>query len=1311
MLAGPDPQLEGYYPRDGPGKRPECDRLTGLSTTLSLRGGGVDEDRDRGPQTPEARDGTDEGETGLVSLRGGGIDWYLMSHTSKELHAKHGTAQPPSRWSATDVFKTPLHTPLGGERAAEVAQRWIPLYGYQGVVWFRIDLFYTFVDAVDRLLCLDNRAGVTYSLYLLDKNKQYRTQAERDGFLRDVGNNGLTLWCSGAGDYSHDHLAWEWAVERLGKLGEGENGDPEVYSKVLFVAGPGDPIPWTWEPDPSHRVQKVVLDWASVPRMDRPDVAYLRMPENPRDAAFANQYGPWVANVCRVLAAGRIPGRPGCPAIPDAWFTLKGRGRGTTGVAGTYGGLCALPQLWDAIVSEWERDPSAMVTLEARTGPQHGKRQVRISDRWHLFLPGLDRPYEKQYILHSEVDDAECVRQRIMGLVKDSMSEESFAQISSLEVYLPGTGFLVASEDPADLVISMTANDQGPAFKQVVDRMTHWKQWLESLPGAPPAVNGLSLFPQFVTIRPVFKSYSISDASQGGHALQWNPSTTSVAEFRRLASKVLSRGGQKQPYAPANSWLGITQSRPREGSAKTKGHPGGESKPRLLVGPQTSEHEWKSIRRMIVEPEVFVSLVDEQSLPRKRLQPRRACLSADVRFKGFGDSNSEQPFGYRDIYRTPSSLLYQALDKDKIPASGRYYDWQLWGEDVTSQLKTVRPWEEQPEPLSRFYGHDDFPLQLPPSGGSSTVGSASRKQTKGPGTDTRRPQNGSMLQVPSSQSVARSLPQGVNFRVVADAERGQRPREYSYANPLNVQMSGATPVNAPPADTLLNLGHDSVPVISLSVLTPTEVRRLQRDHYNMRNLILSRSERCPYPDCDAIYPADQPSAMQQHLEDKHVAEKCNFCDEVLFRHWPPEQRYQHLVLRHSDILQSLLTQPRDDEVDIPAEPRTDGAREGRWRFCARCGRDHTVLNARPDRAHHDSVCYPGVQDGEPDWVACGTCGDRIPETLPGRPGAGHRHVQGKGAGPGGAPYCEQCGLSLGHFSEGYRKKHASFCKGHGRDNAKYCPWCGVQLDPGFAARARHIEECNWKPSDHAEGPIDVLSWSYFLPTIRHTTTADSKVPEDEGQASQQASQQAPTRERGRISGAAARKPHEAAEKLPSKTSAPSPPLSREQSMPAADTGRPKPSSSASDPPTTAKRRPSIATTSSSLSSPASSTHSGRSSESWRPRPKTPPAPPTPAPAPAAAAAAAKQPADSKAKTATAGRKTQKQQRRQQQQQQTRTAAATTARVTRARAAARGTRRKRGGGEDNVSGGGDEEGGAGAGARAGEREEDESGRAR
>jgi hypothetical protein len=440
----------------------------------------------------------------------------------------------------------------------------------------------------------------------VDKRKTYATQAERDEFLSDTNHNGLTISAKRPGDYTHDEVAWKWVCARFAELKD----DEDVLDRALFVAGPRDPIPWVWEPEPSHEVAKIMLDWANAPKLDRLDVAYLRMPEDPRAVLSISQYGPWMAHVCRILTLGRIPSRPGYPAVPDGWFTIKVRGQKPQEV-GAYGGLAFPPQLWDMIVAHWEKNGAVGPTLEIRRGPA---RKPAKSDRWHFFLPGVNLPYEKQYLLHDEADDVSAVRRRIMGLVKSSMSHRTFSQLQSLAIHFPGTGHFLNMTP--DLVISVTDDNLDSAFQPLVDDLVHYKAWMEEKAELPPLVSdGLELFPQFLALRPVFEGYTIQAADQTTEPLVWDPETTDVVQFRELVAQVWIAGGQ--PHLPAESWIVIDQGQPTSRKGKAKKSDPVESKPRFIVSPKTSEAKWQTIRKMIVEPDVFISRLDPTSRPRK----------------------------------------------------------------------------------------------------------------------------------------------------------------------------------------------------------------------------------------------------------------------------------------------------------------------------------------------------------------------------------------------------------------------------------------------------------------------------------------------------------------------------------------------------------------------------------------------------------------------------------------------------------------------------------------------------------------------
>ncbi|KAK3376930.1 hypothetical protein B0T24DRAFT_232909 [Lasiosphaeria ovina] len=1139
-LRTPDKQLEAYYAfegmRAGPRGRRDSEEF------LGLRGGEiVTDDEDEDDQETESLVELDSGLDSEFDSQGS-VEELPPRGTAKAVQTRSGRQPAPAGRPTTargrggavrppaigdtavrpkpeahmawvtepgaQGFQTPLHGESGGADG-----RWIPLYGFQGVVWFQADALYTFVDAVDRLLCLDTRAGVTYKLYLLDKKTDYSKPGERTKANRDR-NQTITVWCKGVGDYGNDHVAWEWILDKYANDLLGKSESP----KVLFLGGPGDPFPIEWMPNDSHGVLELALAWDNDKTLNRPDVAYLRMPTNHRDVLCTNQFGPWISHASRVLAAGRLPDRPGRPPIPDAFITLKS----LRNSLGSYGGLAFPPQLWYHIVASWEaqnkmKGGSKRVELLAKS-PQVKKGR---SDAFLVFLPGqsLYSDARVQYIEHDEFRDVESVRNTILNLVIESLGENNHDLIHSVEVHLPGESFFVPfvpQKDSAAIVIPVEAlfadRGEAEAFKPLVVRLVQWKLWLEKKAPGGKFGDGLSVFPQFIAIRPVFHKYTVTN---GAKSLEWKKNLTSLSQFKLLARSLWPKGA----LGEGDFNFVMTQGRQiknidAEIDRTTKRNDDGpvSSKPLFVVTAETQEAEWEIIRKLIVHPKVYI-----HHLAGRDLEP---VFTPD------------QVFGYRDIYRTrKQSLVYgqPGLSEDMYPPFTHYHDWQLWGENINEHYQTLQPWDEQGnadaeiEALgveSRLVGKKRGPrmsvfspspppertsrVPLPIRGGGGRGGPAGLARYAAAVSDDDGPANpperfgtanpperlgtANPLERLGTANPPEKSARRPKQRPLGDMEKAQRLRELSYAHPLNVQMNQSIPINAPPVDSLLHLDHDSLPVVSLAVLTPTEIHRLQKDYFELRSILLGRSQRCPYAGCGAIFPVNRPAEMQRHLRNRHTAEKCNFCDEVLYEHWPLEQRYEHFVLEHEEILGYLKVGIPDQQVDLRV-PKLAPGHERHWNYCARCGRDHHTLKARGDRAYHDFVCHPGVGD-RPDWKPCHDCGKHI---TVGRE-ADHEHL----APLQGSPYCDKCGLPLGLFSEGYQMKHRVFCRGYGADDAGHCPWCDIELEGGILERGEHIEDCSSRPNDDFVGPIDLETLTYF-PQRKARKRREAEAEEEEGE--------------------------------------------------------------------------------------------------------------------------------------------------------------------------------------------------------------------
>ncbi|KAM0279182.1 hypothetical protein ACHAQH_004726 [Verticillium albo-atrum] len=356
-------------------------------------------------------------------------------------------------------------------------------------------------------------------------------------------------------------------------------------------------------------------------------------------------------------------------------------------------------------------------------------------------------------------------------------------------------------------------------------------------------------------------------------------------------------------------------------------------------------------------------------------------------------------------------------------------------------------------------------------------------------------------------------------------------RELSWARQPSIRDSGmynpSIPINAPPKEAILRTGNSRVPMLSLGTLTPTEVARMQRDFHELRNLNIQRITFCPFPDCEFSYRVDDVDKISRHLE-QHTAYKCPWCPEKLYEHWDKPQRDRHFKNKHEQELRSILklaakksvTNPFVEQglerenskpttrshvlqpfswtakpnsifehvIKRPADPRAArlppnkaNPKEKEFSFCDRCGRDHNMLNDAKDRKHHDRVCVPHAE-GAGSCTFCETCGSHVWNTeedaLAWEPTAELPH-RCRGLAHSGKPFCKDCGLSLGQFSDDYIDNHRKYCGAFYAMIGTFCPYCQLRFDDvhkakdikdPVEAKKRHINACR---NDHVHPSLQV----------------------------------------------------------------------------------------------------------------------------------------------------------------------------------------------------------------------------------------------
>ncbi len=317
---------------------------------------------------------------------------------------------------------------------------------------------------------------------------------------------------------------------------------------------------------------------------------------------------------------------------------------------------------------------------------------------------------------------------------------------------------------------------------------------------------------------------------------------------------------------------------------------------------------------------------------------------------------------------------------------------------------------------------------------------------------------------------------------MTEGERNAQLREFAYSSPLSIYAGSVTayPLHAPPVETFLKTPGDGPPIVSRGLLTPSEANRMHTTVNKLHKLALGRVAACPYDHCAKYFPLDDTARMQRHLIETHEADTCNFCDEPLYRHWSRQQRQNHYLTRHSELFATADKAARDAAVSLPgAELGRTAERETTWNFCARCGRDHTVLYNMADRKQHDNECYPGMEGNSDrpasklDFEYCMDCGGGVRKGNAALPNARHHCRATEDIGLL-KPFCRKCGLTLGRFSSEYQSVHCLNCKGCGNTHerhkaAAFCPWCGVEMAESTHGTVRHLGICS-KRKKGGEGP-------------------------------------------------------------------------------------------------------------------------------------------------------------------------------------------------------------------------------------------------
>lgn len=365
------------------------------------------------------------------------------------------------------------------------------------------------------------------------------------------------------------------------------------------------------------------------------------------------------------------------------------------------------------------------------------------------------------------------------------------------------------------------------------------------------------------------------------------------------------------------------------------------------------------------------------------------------------------------------------------------------------------------------------------------------KQTlrKTPVTDTFRSRNPHpKSQMPAPKSSQPRKPHPIN--------RSDRERTWATQPSIFDTASPRIPINAPSFQHMLRT-TSSVPMVSKAINTPTEQARLEKDLWDIRNIVLARTAQCPFKGCDFMYRLDDRVRVEHHVEYEHLAKQCMWCDEPMYNWWSQEQKTRHLKDKHAAKLREALgvkgtttggnarknvtaTKTRGRvlapiharPVRAPIKIRTDedpqravsvvvdANRPNRaTRFCNRCGLSQRAPRTEKEWDWHDHVCTDG---NAPDFrkvdTLCFPCRRKADKGLlvdKVKDRVLTRHSQCWGC--GGEPrYCTKCAFDLDSLTSEERLAHGKTCRGYGRRKWKYCEWCGII--PGHPSSYHKLSE-------------------------------------------------------------------------------------------------------------------------------------------------------------------------------------------------------------------------------------------------------------
>jgi len=164
---------------------------------------------------------------------------------------------------------------------------------------------------------------------------------------------------------------------------------------------------------------------------------------------------------------------------------------------------------------------------------------------------------------------------------------------------------------------------------------------------------------------------------------------------------------------------------------------------------------------------------------------------------------------------------------------------------------------------------------------------------------------------------------------LGDAARRRILRDRSFKTPTSIftnPLKPVMPLYGPPLESIIKTGP-GVPGVSIAMMTPTEMLRLQREVHSLRSQLLDRTRECPYLDCDQYFTYSDGDGLDRHVREEHNILRCFLCPKEanLLPYYNLDKIKDHFVREHvNDILETYGISVADSAMLWPPESGDEG---------------------------------------------------------------------------------------------------------------------------------------------------------------------------------------------------------------------------------------------------------------------------------------------------------------------------------------------------------------------------------------------------